>query len=73
VAFAAVTVNVDEPPSAINDGLAVMATIGADEFAIRLPRTHPVISRGSTRPGIIQRGILLSDLQMRALVITFPF
>jgi hypothetical protein len=73
VAFAAVTVKVDEPPGAIEAGLAAMATVGAEDIPTRLPRTHPVISMGSTRAGIIQKGNLLSDLRMRALVTTISF
>ena len=73
VAFVAVTVKLDEPPAAIEAGLAEMVTVGAGVVPMELLTPHPVKSRGSTRPGIVQRGILLSDLRMRALVTAFSF
>jgi len=71
VAFVAVTVKVDEPPAAIEAGLAEMVTVGTGVVPMELLTPHPVKSRGSTRPGIIHRGTLLSDFRMRALVTTF--
>jgi hypothetical protein len=73
VAFAAVTVKVDEPPAAIEAGLAEMVTVGTGVVPMELLTPHPVKSRGSTRPGIIHRGTLLSDFRMRVLVTTFSF
>jgi len=35
-------------------GLALMATVGIENEAIRLPLTHPVNIRGKNRPGDIK-------------------
>jgi hypothetical protein len=67
-ALVAVTVNVDEAPAAIEVGLAVMTTVGAEDELIRLPRTHPVINRESKRQGMALQRIGCRDLCAHALV-----
>jgi hypothetical protein len=52
VAFAAVTVKVDEPPAAIEAGLAEMVTVGGVVVPMTLLTPHPVKSTGNERPGI---------------------
>jgi hypothetical protein len=64
----AVTVKVDEAPAAIEVGLAVMATVGAEDELIRLPLMHPVITRKSKRQGIASQRTVWRDLSARALV-----
>ena len=56
VAFVAVTVKVDAVPMVIEVGLAVIATVGAEDVALKLP-PHPLNSRGSRKPRVIKEGI----------------
>jgi hypothetical protein len=72
VAFVAVTVKMDELPAEIEVGLAEMATV-AGNAPIKLPRTHPVNSRGSKRPGITQERIERRDLPSRAFIKMLTF
>jgi hypothetical protein len=72
VAFAAVTVKVDELPATIEVGLAVMPTVGAAEVPVEIP-PHPVNSRGSKKPAIIKERIRGRDLRTRAFVTVFSF
>lgn len=53
----AVTVKVDEVPTAIDIGLAVIATVGAGDILRMLPPAHPANSRLSHRPGATRREV----------------
>jgi hypothetical protein len=62
VAFAAVTVNVEEPPAAIDAGLAVMLTVGLEGFpgsVLELVPPHPAkIARIGSNASAKNEGIL---------------
>ena len=73
MAFVAVTVKLDELPAEIEVGLAVIVTVGAGNAPIKLPRTHPVNSRGSKMPGIPHERIERRDLPLRAFIKMLPF
>jgi hypothetical protein len=72
VAFTALTVKVDELPTAIEVGLADMATVGAPDLRLTLP-PHPVRRTGSTMPEITQEKAKRADLQTRTFVTTYSF
>jgi hypothetical protein len=61
VAFAAVTVKVDELPKVIEAGLAVMPAVGAAGVALNCVPLHPASSMGSTGQRITEKRTLLRD------------
>ena len=71
VALVAATVNVDEPPTAIEAGLAVMPTVGALVVPLKFVPPHPVNSSGIKRPEIIETSNLRTDLLTRAFAKVF--
>jgi hypothetical protein len=54
VALLADTVNVDELPAPIEEGLAEMATVGVPSVPVTFIDPHPIESMGINRPGIAQ-------------------
>jgi hypothetical protein len=61
LAFVAVTAKVDEPPGAIEVGLALMPAVGAAVVALNLPPPHPPSNISSNEQGITEKGILLKS------------
>jgi hypothetical protein len=64
VAFVAVTAKVDEPPGAIEVGLALMPVVGAASVVgavANWPPPHPPSSMSSKEQRITEKGILLKD------------
>jgi hypothetical protein len=73
VAFAAVTVRVEDAPAAIDAGLAVMATVGAVFVGVLTFAEHPVNSSGKRRAGIVQKIDRQTEWRTRALIKVFSF
>jgi len=55
VALVAITVKVEELPAATDAGLAVMATVGAEDGLLVRPPTHPVNIEKTKRPGSMKK------------------
>jgi hypothetical protein len=73
VAFAAVTVRVEDAPAAIDAGLAVMVTVGAVFVGVLTFAPHPVNSSGSSRAGSAQKIGREIEWRTRALIKVFSF
>jgi hypothetical protein len=73
VAFAAVTVRVEDAPAAIDAGLAVIATVGRVFVGVETLAPHPASSKDTRRTGAVKKRLRQTDWRTRALIKVFSF